>query len=59
MTDLDPHWEWAEIGIVGEVAVHYVKVRCLHLETVPVDLLSGEVIAQLCLTCDTPLPAAA
>lgn len=55
--DLDPRWEWAEMSAWGEERTLHVKVACRHLETEPVDTLGGEVVAQLCLTCDSQLPA--
>lgn len=50
-------WEWIELRtLCGEV--DYVKGRCKHLAITPVDLiLTGEVVAQLCLNCNTQLPA--
>lgn len=30
-------------------------MRCLHTEVIPVESVTGEVVAQLCLTCDTQL----
>lgn len=55
--EFDPHWEWAEISTHGSAASRYVRVSCRHLETVPVDLLTGEVVGRICLTCDADLPA--
>lgn len=54
--DLDPRWEWIELHAFGDPTPHYVKSACRHLETVPVDLLTGKSVAQLCLTCDGQLP---
>ncbi len=57
--DLDPRWEWCETMAFGRSEPRYIKVRCNHLDTVPVDLLTGEVVARLCLTCDASLPPSA
>lgn len=54
---LDPRWDWQEAAtLAGEVT--YVKGACRHLEVVPV--VTGpddEVVAHLCRTCSTQLPA--
>lgn len=52
---LDPRWEWKLVRHPG-AADEWVKVRCLHAEVEPVES-AGEVVAQLCLTCDTQFPA--
>ena len=54
--ELDPRWEWQVVRSLG-VPDRWVKVRCLHTEVEQVPSLSGEVVAQLCLTCDTQFPA--
>jgi hypothetical protein len=57
--DLDPRWEWIEIRLLGEAATGYIRGRCRHLETVSVEsLVTGDALAQLCLTCDAQLPPA-
>ena len=53
--ELDPRWEWHLVRGIG-VPDRWVKARCRHLEVDPVKSLSGEVVAQLCLTCDTQFP---
>lgn len=53
---LDPRWEWKLVQRLG-MSDEYVKVRCLHAEIEPVESALGEVVAQLCLTCDTQFPA--
>lgn len=54
----DPRWDWAEVTALGDQEPRYVKVRCNHLETVPVEsLVTGEMLATLCLTCDAQLEA--
>ena len=53
---LDPRWEWTLIQGLGVPDV-WVKARCLHTEVIPVESVTGDVVAQLCLTCDTPFPA--
>jgi hypothetical protein len=53
--DLDPRWEWVEITSC-EGKTWYVKGRCKHLEIVPVEAaIGGEILAWLCVTCDTRL----
>lgn len=54
--ELDPRWEWTEVRRMCDVAPTYIKGRCLHTEVVTVEA-GGEVVAQLCQTCDTQLPA--
>ena len=51
---LDPRWEWSEHRRLCDVEPTYIKVRCRHLDVVPVDS-GGEVVAGLCLTCDQQL----
>jgi hypothetical protein len=52
---LDPRWDWIEAPMLGEPGPIYIRGRCNHLETVPVES-GGEVVAHLCTTCDTQLP---
>lgn len=52
---LDPRWEWIEVTQMGDPGPRYVRGPCRHTEVVPVEA-GGEVVAQLCLTCDTQLP---
>jgi hypothetical protein len=60
MVELDPRWEWYDVTMVGDIERRYVKGRCNHLETVPVDLMvTGEPVARLCVTCDAQLPPTA
>jgi hypothetical protein len=54
---LDPHWEWVQVINFGDAAPQYVRGRCNHLEVVPVESTDGEIVAHLCQTCDTQLPA--
>lgn len=54
-TDLDDRWGWVEVSVLGE-ELRYIRGRCRHRDVVPVDLLTGEIVAQLCLTCDLQLP---
>lgn len=56
VTDLDPRWEWVEHQRFGDPEPRYIKVRCRHLDAVPVDS-GGETVSYLCLTCDAQLPA--
>ena len=54
--ELDPRWEWMLVQSLG-MPDRYIKVRCLHTEVVPVESVTSEIVAQLCTTCDTQLPA--
>ena len=57
MAELDPRWEWYEVTKFGDAEPQYMKLRCNHLDVVPVEDVFGErVIAHLCLTCDAQLP---
>lgn len=56
--ELDPRWDWHEVTQLGDRAPRYLRGRCRHLEAVPVEAVTGETVAQLCLTCDTQLPPA-
>jgi hypothetical protein len=53
---LDPRWEWIEVTRFGDPEREYIRGRCLHTEVVPVESVTGGVVAQLCRTCDTQLP---
>jgi hypothetical protein len=53
--ELDPRWEWTVAPRrMCDVQPTYIRGRCLHTEVVPVEA-GGEVVAYLCLTCDTQL----
>jgi hypothetical protein len=55
--DLDPRWEWVDVSSLGErPGTTFVKASCNHLEVVPVQDVTGELVAQLCRTCDTSWP---
>lgn len=54
--DLDPRWNWVEVGTFASPEPEYWKGPCNHLEVVPVES-GGETVAHLCLTCDARLPA--
>lgn len=55
--ELDPRWDWVEITTWGGVESRYVKGRCNHIDTVPVEsTVTGERLATLCLMCDAQLP---
>lgn len=57
MADLDPRWEWLEVAEFGQRDPTYIRGRCRHLDTVPVQtIVDHVVVAQLCLTCDAQLP---
>lgn len=53
----DPRWEWIEVTQIGDRERRYIKGRCLHADVEPVKSVTGEVVARLCLTCDTQLEA--
>jgi hypothetical protein len=53
--NFDPHWEWIDVTAISDRDPVYVRGRCNHLETVPVES-DGAVVAHLCLTCDCQLP---
>jgi hypothetical protein len=53
---LDPRWEWYLLERLG-MPDEYIRLRCLHSEVVPVELVTGELAALLCITCDRQLPA--
>ena len=56
--DLDPRWEWIEIQLLGEPGPRFIRGPCKHGNIVPVEsVVTGELLAQLCLTCDAQLPA--
>lgn len=54
--DLDPRWDWLEVTRVGDRNPRYIKSHCRHTEVIPVEVIGGEVVAHLCLTCDGQLP---
>lgn len=49
--------EWIEIRtLCGDS--HFVRGACLHDDRVPVEAaITGEIVAQLCTSCDAQLPA--
>jgi hypothetical protein len=55
MTDVeaDPRLGWLASYFAARIANSGI---CLHAEVIPVELVTGEVVAQLCLTCDAQLP---
>jgi hypothetical protein len=50
--ELDPRWDWVEVPRFGDPGPAYIKGKCRHLELVPIESVTGEVVAKLCLTCD-------
>lgn len=55
--ELDPRWEWVEVTAWGDAGPRYAKGACRHLDVVPVEsIVDGQIVAQLCLTCDAQLP---
>jgi hypothetical protein len=56
--ELDPRWDWFDIRTMGDPGPVWIKVRCRHSDIVPVESVTGGQVAQLCLTCDSQLPAA-
>jgi hypothetical protein len=55
--DLDPRWDWIEVWELGKPDPVYIRGMCNHLEVKPVEAVTGEVVAHLCVTCDSQLPA--
>lgn len=56
---LDPRWDWVDVSPLDKgPGTEYVKGQCNHLEIIPVESVTGETVAGLCLTCDAQLPAA-
>lgn len=55
--ELDPRWDWVQVQFFGDRGPVYVKAACRHLEVIPVESVTGETVAQLCLTCDRQLQA--
>lgn len=55
MMELDPHWEWHEIIRLGDPGPRYIRGACRHMEVTSVPSVTGETVAQLCLTCDMQL----
>lgn len=55
--DLDPRWAWIDVSTHGEPDL-WAKGGCKHLADGVVTVHSGgEIVAYLCTTCDTQLPA--
>ena len=53
MTGGSPEYETHEVHLVcGDVITYR---RCLHANTTPVHATNGELVARLCLDCDTQL----
>jgi hypothetical protein len=52
--ELDPRWEWIHCPPLGEPPSpsDYIKGQCNHLEVEPIRDLDGDLVAQLCTTCD-------
>jgi hypothetical protein len=47
----DPRWEWIHVPTCGNPDL-WVRGQCNHLEVLPVESVTGDVVAQLCQTCD-------
>lgn len=54
--ELDPRYEWVEVGSLCDEHPTYIRGACRHLEVTPVEA-DGVEVARLCLTCDEQLPA--
>lgn len=55
--ELDPRWHWADVRTLSDAAPVWIKAECRHTEVIPVESsVTGEVVAQLCLTCDHQFP---
>jgi hypothetical protein len=50
--DLDPRWFWIEAASFSQPGPVWVRAGCRHTEVIPVESVTGEIVAQLCLTCD-------
>jgi len=55
--ELDPRWDWVEVQLMGGPGPTYIKGACKHLEVIPVESVTGEIVAQLCRTCDRQFEA--
>ncbi len=55
--ELDPRWDWVDVRTISDSGPVYVKGACRHLEVIPVESVTGETVAQFCLTCDRQLQA--
>lgn len=54
---LDPRWDWIEITTIGTSVPVRIRGQCNHIELVPVkNIVTGELVAWLCGTCDEQLP---
>ncbi len=54
--ELDPRWDWVDVSTVEEgYGTTFIKGACRHTEVIPVES-AGEVVAELCLTCDKHWP---
>lgn len=51
----DERWEWVEVRRPVDREPTYIKGRCNHLTPIPVESLTGEVVARLCPDCDAQL----
>ncbi len=50
-------WEYIELHTLGGRTI-YSRGRCRHRNIAPVEsIVDGALLARLCLTCDTQLPA--
>jgi hypothetical protein len=51
----DDEYDWIEVTKFGGQP-QYVRGACHHVRRTPVESVLGEVVAQLCLSCDEQLP---
>jgi hypothetical protein len=55
--DLDLRWNWVALHNFGERnGTTYVRGECRHLALLPLYSTNDELIAHVCLTCETAIP---
>jgi hypothetical protein len=54
----DPRWEWIDVSSLGQQpGTTIIRGACKHLERhLVTSIVTAEVLAQLCATCDAQLP---
>lgn len=53
----DDRFEWVEITSLSDPERKYIVQRCKHVDAVPVESVTGDIVAHLCLICDRQLGA--
>lgn len=59
MTDRDPRFDWHEVDVSamgGPPRSLVFRGACRHVCRTPVATVAGELVGQLCLTCDAEIP---